>query len=125
MTFKILKSISAPQPWRKIMISKVDYQLSMHISHKTSKRFFSTLIAHFIAKRHFQNRLCFYKHRLVSCRAPSALRQSRTKEADSLQRILIRLVYKHHCTPISGSLETKHATGSFTFFNISGGNGGG
>lgn len=123
MTFQILRNQALPTALEKSMISKADHQLSMHISHKASKSFLSTLIASSITKRHFQNRLCFCKLRLVSCRAASALRQSRTNEVASLQRTLIRFVYKHHCVPTSGSLETNYVTGRFTLFNISRGNG--
>lgn len=124
MTFQILKNQALPTALEKNIISKVDHQLSMHISHKASRTSLSTLIASSITKRHFQKRLCFCKLRLVSWRAASALRQSRTNEVASLQRILIRFVYKHHCVPTSGSLETNYVTGRFTFFNIGGGNGG-
>lgn len=118
------KNQALPTALEKNIISKVDHQLSMQISHKASKSFLSTLIASSVTKRHFQKRLCFCKLRLVSWRAASALRQSKTNEVASLQRILIRFVYKHHCIPTSGSLEINYVTGHFTFFDNSGGNGG-
>lgn len=99
----------------------------MHITHQISKRFFSTLMAHFIKKRTPPEQVILLKNKtdLALGLAPSALRQSRTNVVESLQRILIRFVYKHYCRPISGRVESKHVPGNFMFFSISCGAGNG
>lgn len=73
-------------------------------------------MGHFIKREQLSEVVMLLKNKNQShFRAQSALRQSRTNEVTTLQMILIRFVYKQYCTPISGSLVTKHVTGSSVF----------